>query len=119
MVVSLLGPDFVPQEASRADTAVASILFGFFLGFGFLTAWEAAKQTRRIYKRYGWRKLNTPYVWVVWLEIFACLSYSIINWLFEYGIIPPGYVGHGRLRYSRQRPNANIDVQHCLLLLHW
>ena len=35
------------MTATKTDYQVASLAAGFSLGFGFLTAWEAIKQTRR------------------------------------------------------------------------
>lgn len=35
------------MSATKTDYQVASLAAGFSLGFGFLTAWEAIKQTRR------------------------------------------------------------------------
>jgi hypothetical protein len=88
-MITLLSPDFVLQEVTQEDLIIASIAWGFTLGFGFLTTWTALKQTLQVYGRYGVKRLNSPYVWMIWLEILVCLAFSIICWLFLLGKIGP------------------------------
>jgi amino acid transporter len=88
-MITLLSPHYVAQEVTRTDMLIASIAFGFTCGFGWLTVSKALKQTAQVYQRYGVAKLNTPYVWMIWLEILVCLIFCIICWLHLDGIIPP------------------------------
>lgn len=87
--MALLSLDFVLPEVTEADMAVASIAWGFTIGFGWLTSWTAAKQTVNIFKRNGRRAFRNAYVWMIWLEIIVCLTFSIICWLYVRGVIPP------------------------------
>ncbi|RPB03848.1 hypothetical protein L873DRAFT_1760369 [Choiromyces venosus 120613-1] len=84
--MALLSPHFVLQEVTKGDLSLASICWGFTLGFGFLTTWEAIRQTLRA--RNPWRSI---YVWMIWGEIFVCLAFSIICWLYLDGIIGPSF----------------------------
>lgn len=68
--------------ASRSDYQVASLAAGFSLGFGFLTVWEAMKQTRR-----NKNPLRSTYIYMVWGEILVNLAIAIIAWLFLDGVI--------------------------------
>ncbi|KAF4552043.1 Hypothetical protein D9617_11g008900 [Elsinoe fawcettii] len=86
-----LSPNFVKQEVTGGDMNIASIAWGFSMGFGFLTVWSAVKQTNSAKRRHGARRLNTPYIWMIWLEILVCLAFSIECWLYLVGIIPPGF----------------------------
>lgn len=73
--------------ASETDIKVASLAAGFTLGFGFLTVWEAMKQTRR-----NRNPLRSMYIYMVWGEIIANVAIAIIGWLFLDGIIGPRLV---------------------------
>ncbi|KAL7276802.1 hypothetical protein RUND412_000188 [Rhizina undulata] len=75
----LLPPNYKEQPVTWADISVASICWGFTLGFGFLTTWEAVCQTLR-----ARAPLKSIYVWMIWGEIFVCLAFSIITWLHLY-----------------------------------
>ena len=66
-----------------SDLAVASLAAGFTLGFGFLTTWNAVRQTRTI--RDPWR---SAYIIMVWGEILANTILGIIGYLFINGILP-------------------------------
>lgn len=72
---------------SKSDTQVAALAAGFTIGFGFLTVWEALKQTSR--NRNPSRSL---YIFMVWGEIIANVILGILAWLFLDGTIPAGYV---------------------------
>lgn len=91
-MITLLPGHFKPLVVTKADLSIASIAWGFSIGFGFLTTWKAIKQTVDIQRRYGVSRLNSPYIWMIWLEIVVCLAFSVICWLHLYGIIPPRYV---------------------------
>ncbi|KAA8565477.1 hypothetical protein EYC84_009336 [Monilinia fructicola] len=90
-MLTLLSPNYVPQPTSHGDLAIASIAFGWTLGFGWLTTWTAYKQTKRVRERYGITRVHTPYVVMIWSEIFVCLSFAIICWLHLFGNIPPSF----------------------------
>ncbi|KAL3427542.1 hypothetical protein PVAG01_01051 [Phlyctema vagabunda] len=90
-MLTLLPTHFVQQEVTRQDYLIASLAWGFTLGFGFLTTWTAVKQTLQVGKRYGTSRLNSPYVWMIWMEITVCLSFSIICWLYIIGQIAPSF----------------------------
>lgn len=67
-----------------SDIKIASIAFGFTIGFGFLTVWEAIKQTRR-----NRNPLRSTYIYMLWGEIFANLAIAILGWIFLDGVIKP------------------------------
>ncbi|KAH8661089.1 hypothetical protein BGZ61DRAFT_593874 [Ilyonectria robusta] len=90
-MITLLSPHFVPQEVTEDDLALASLAWGFTIGFGWLTTWTATKQTKRIYERRGLLVFRSAYIWMIWLEILVCLIFSIICWLHLKGIIPPSF----------------------------
>lgn len=87
--MSLLPPNFVLQPVTTDDIVIASLALGFTIGFGWLTTWAAAQQTYRAYKRGGLDVFRNVYIWMIWLELMVCLSFSIICWLHLKGIIPP------------------------------
>ncbi|CAZ86455.1 unnamed protein product [Tuber melanosporum] len=84
--MALLSPHFELQEVTKHDMSLASICWGFTLGFGFLTTWEAIRQTIRA--RTPWKSI---YVWMIWGEIFVCLAFSIICWMYLDGTIGPSF----------------------------
>lgn len=86
---TLVSPHFVAQPVTEEDMIIASLAWGFTLGFGWLTTWTALKQTTQIWRRYGRRSLRNAYVWMIWLEILVCAIFSIICWLHLNGNIPP------------------------------
>ncbi|KAI5235839.1 hypothetical protein E4T42_09616 [Aureobasidium subglaciale] len=88
---TFLSDDFKLQEVTRDDLTIASLCWGFTLGFGFLTTWKALKQSSAMYQRYGLRRLSNAYVWMIWAEILVCLSFSIICWLYLRGIVAPSF----------------------------
>ncbi|OLN92776.1 hypothetical protein CCHL11_06731 [Colletotrichum chlorophyti] len=70
--------------ASKTDYQIASLAAGFTVGFGFLTVWEAIKQTRR-----NRNPLRSTYIYMIWGEIAANLIIAVIGWLFLDGILGP------------------------------
>ncbi|KPM44484.1 hypothetical protein AK830_g2072 [Neonectria ditissima] len=50
--------------------------FGFTIGFGFLTTWEAIKQTRR-----NRNPLRSAYIYMLWGEIIANVGITAIGWI--------------------------------------
>lgn len=73
--------------SSISDYKVASMALGFSLGFGFLTVWQAIKQTKR-----NRNPLRSAYIYMIWGEIAANLGLGILGYLFLNGVIQPGYV---------------------------
>ena len=69
--------------ASRSDVQLAALAAGFTIGFGFLTVWEAIKQTSR-----NRNPLRSLYIYMVWGEIIANVILGILAWLFLDGTIP-------------------------------
>ncbi|KAM5357549.1 hypothetical protein ACJZ2D_016156 [Fusarium nematophilum] len=90
-MITLLSPHYVLQEVTEDDMVIASLAWGFTIGFGWLTTWTATKQTRHIYKNHRLRVFRNAYVWMIWLEILVCLIFSIICWLHLKGYIPPSF----------------------------
>ncbi|KID85853.1 hypothetical protein MGU_06962 [Metarhizium guizhouense ARSEF 977] len=70
--------------ASKGDIQIATLAAGFTLGFGFLTVWEAIKQTRR-----NKRPSRSAYIYMIWGEILANLAIGVVGYLLLDGIISP------------------------------
>ena len=70
--------------ASKTDYQVAALAAGFSLGFGFLTAWEAVKQTRL-----NKNPLRSTYIYMIWGEIVANIVIAILGWVFLEGLVQP------------------------------
>ncbi|TGJ83385.1 hypothetical protein E0Z10_g5379 [Xylaria hypoxylon] len=87
--MSLLPPGFTLPDITENDIIIASIAWGFTLGFGLLTTWTAMRQTRVAYKNTGLRVLRNAYILMIWGEIIVCLAFSIICFLHIRRIIPP------------------------------
>lgn len=67
---------------STDTNTLASLAAGFALGFGFLTVWEAIKQTRR-----NQNPRKSLYICMIWGEIVANLGLGIMGWLLLDGIL--------------------------------
>ncbi|RMZ73238.1 MFS multidrug transporter [Pyrenophora seminiperda CCB06] len=72
------------MSASVQDYQLAALAAGFTLGFGFLTVWEAIKQTRR-----NQSPLRSAYIYMIWGEILVNFIIGIIGWLFLNGKLGP------------------------------
>lgn len=68
--------DFVAMSSSAKDYKVAAMAVGFTIGFGFLTTWEAIKQTKR-----NRNPLRSTYIYMLWGEIIANLGIMVIGWI--------------------------------------
>ncbi|KAJ0159940.1 hypothetical protein CTA2_8856 [Colletotrichum tanaceti] len=90
-MVNLLSPNFKLEEVTPDDIVIASLAWGFTLGFSWLTVWTAVKQTTAMYRRQGDRIYRNAYIWMIWLEILVCAIFSVICWLHLKGIIPPSF----------------------------
>ncbi|RYP78791.1 hypothetical protein DL769_003127 [Monosporascus sp. CRB-8-3] len=90
--MSLLSPHFVLQEVTRGDIIIASLAWGFTIGFGWLSVWTAMKQSWQAYKRTGLQVLHNGYIWMIWLEVLVCLGFGIICFLYLLYVIPPSFI---------------------------
>ncbi|KAI0159957.1 hypothetical protein GGR52DRAFT_171316 [Hypoxylon sp. FL1284] len=66
---------------SNVDIQVSSIAFGFSIGFGIWTLWEAVKQTRR-----NRNPLRSTYIHMIWGEILASLVIMVVGYLWIGGM---------------------------------
>jgi hypothetical protein len=73
--------------ASLSDIQLAALAAGFTIGYGFLTVWEALKQTRL-----NRNPLRSVYIYMIWGEIVANIGIGVIGWTFLAGVIGPTYV---------------------------
>lgn len=55
---TLLPPHFVQEEVTSDDFVIASLAWGFTLGFGWLTVSSAIAQTAKTWRRYGSRSIH-------------------------------------------------------------
>ncbi|KAK6073197.1 hypothetical protein SCUP234_08795 [Seiridium cupressi] len=113
--MSLLPPNYVPMTVTEDDLAIASLAWGFTLGFGWLTTWTAAKQTIAAYRRSGTRVFRNIYIWMIWGEITVCLAFSILCWLHLKGVIPPRLVWRLKIGVAVLITAINISV-YCIWL---
>jgi len=74
----------ISTMSSSQDFELAALATGFTIGFGFLTVWEAVKQTRRNRNR-----LRSAYIYMIWGEIAVNAAIVIIGWLFLHGKLGP------------------------------
>lgn len=72
------------MATTKSDTQLAALAAGFTIGFGFLTVWEAIKQTTR-----NKNPLRSAYIYMLWGEIVANIVIAIIGWVFLDGYIGP------------------------------
>ena len=79
--------DFVEFKPSVVEMNVASIIWGISLALAGFNLSKAIKQTWFVYKR---TKGLSAYVILVWLEMAANLSISVMSWLFIWGTIKAG-----------------------------
>jgi hypothetical protein len=77
----------VSPVKSKSDLTVAAMAFGFTIGFGFLTTWEAIKQTRR-----NRNPLRSSYIYMIWGEIVANIGMMVSGWLWIDQVVPSEYV---------------------------
>ncbi|TDZ14275.1 hypothetical protein Cob_v012834 [Colletotrichum orbiculare MAFF 240422] len=90
-MTNLLSPHFKLEDVTEDDMVIASLAWGFTLGFGWLTTWTAMKHTAAMYRRQRDRIWRNPYIWMIWLEILVCAIFAIICWLHLKGVIPPSF----------------------------
>ncbi|KAK7033921.1 hypothetical protein VNI00_012545 [Paramarasmius palmivorus] len=75
---------FALLDITTNDIKIASLAFGWTLGFGYFTACHAVRETRRT------RRVNT-YVVLIWGELLVCLIFAVICWLYLTHDIPPSF----------------------------
>lgn len=88
-MITLLPSHFVLEEVTGYDLAIASLAWGFTLGIGWLTTWTAMKQTTQVYRRHGLGIFYNAYVWMIWGDIFVCLAFGIICFMYLLAVIQP------------------------------
>ncbi|KAF4984111.1 hypothetical protein FZEAL_650 [Fusarium zealandicum] len=90
-MITLVPAHYKAQEVTKDDIVIASLAWGFTIGFGWLTTWTAVKQTTKVYRRHGTRVWSNSYIWMIWLELLACLVFAVICFLHLLGYIPPSF----------------------------
>lgn len=84
---SLFMPDhYTLEPVAPADIKLASIAWGFTLGFSFLTAVKAAKQTIKIWRR---TRRPTTYIILAWGELIVSTIFGFICYFYLDGQFPP------------------------------
>ncbi|QRW01346.1 hypothetical protein RhiLY_00343 [Ceratobasidium sp. AG-Ba] len=68
---------FQELEVTSTDMNLATLAFGWTLGFGYFVAWHAFKLTRR----------RSTFINMCWLEIVVSVALAIICWLYICGVI--------------------------------
>ncbi|CAE6423868.1 unnamed protein product [Rhizoctonia solani] len=69
-----------PPVILDGDMRLATMAFGFTIGFGWFVVWHAIRQTRKTRR---W----SAYIIMCWSEIFVCTVFAIICWLYLCEII--------------------------------
>ncbi|GAA6007021.1 uncharacterized protein JCM10292_003432 [Rhodotorula paludigena] len=72
---------YVPEPVTEGDMRVATIAFGWVLGFCLWTIATAWQQTHRV----------SVYTVLIWGEIVVCLVFAVLCWLFMIEVIPPSF----------------------------
>lgn len=88
--MSFVSPHYVPEPVTQEDYIIASLAFGFTLGFGWLTTWTAIRQTLHGYKKRGGRVFRSPYIIMIWSEIVVCAGFAIMCFLYLKHLLHPG-----------------------------
>lgn len=70
------------------DREISLILWGFSLGYGFLTAWKAYKQTMKVNPSC---RIRSVYVWLIWLDILGSFGFGMGAWFFMQVHVKPGF----------------------------
>lgn len=74
-----ISQDYQAQESTLDDIKVASIFWGWQLGFTVLVGAEAGGLTFKVWRRTGGL---TPYVIMVWVEILCNMIWGVISWMY-------------------------------------
>lgn len=84
-----LGENYTPPPVTDRDREISLILWGFSLGFGFLTCWKAYKQTMKVNPKC---RLRSVYVWLIWIDLLGSFGFGIGAWFFMQGHVKAGWV---------------------------
>lgn len=90
--MTLLPTHFKLEDVTQEDLIIASLAWGFTMGFGWLTTCTALRQTAHAYRRHRGRAWCSVYIVMIWSEISVCLGFGIICFLYLMGIIPPSFI---------------------------
>ena len=77
---------YVIQPTTKSDLIIASIVFGLAISLAVLAAFRGIKQTKS-----SRRPLRSVYVWMIWLELAACVVIAILCLLYLVKIIRPSF----------------------------
>ncbi|KAJ6490282.1 hypothetical protein C8R47DRAFT_1215144 [Mycena vitilis] len=80
----LTAKPYVDLVVTESDMLVASMAFGWTLGFGYFTVCHAVRETRRT------RRFNI-YVFLIWLQIIVSTAFAVMTWLYLKKIIPHSF----------------------------
>ncbi|KIY67495.1 hypothetical protein CYLTODRAFT_375924 [Cylindrobasidium torrendii FP15055 ss-10] len=75
---------YQPLSVSRGDMILASMAFGWTLGFGYFTALHCIRETKRS------RRVNT-YVILIWGELVTCITFAVLSWLYLNKDVQPSF----------------------------
>ncbi|CAE7182916.1 unnamed protein product [Rhizoctonia solani] len=75
---------FKEAKSLPEDVRLATLAFGFTMGFGYFVVWHAIKQSHKI-------QMRSAYIIMCWVEIAACIIWAILSWLFITGSIGPSF----------------------------
>ncbi|KAG9104121.1 hypothetical protein FRC06_005237 [Ceratobasidium sp. 370] len=65
------------MEVNDGDMKLATLAFGWTIGFGYFVVWHAIKQSKKL----------SAFTIMCWLEILVCTIFAIICWLYLCGIV--------------------------------
>jgi hypothetical protein len=93
-----LSPNYTPEVVDGTDLRIASLAWGFTLGFSFLTSVKAGRQTATI-----WRRAHrvTTYVTLIWGEMLVSTIFGFICWFYIDHFFNPRYVLARLKKYQR------------------
>ncbi|KAJ0120788.1 hypothetical protein J7T55_015522 [Diaporthe amygdali] len=77
---TFLPPQFVLEEVTSDDFVIASLAWGFTLGFGWLTVSAAITQSAKTWRRYGSRSIHNTYIWLI---CFAFYFTILTTWALQ------------------------------------
>ncbi|KAK8127210.1 hypothetical protein PG984_008318 [Apiospora sp. TS-2023a] len=111
--MSFVSPHYVPEPVTQEDYIIASLAFGFTVGFGWLTTWTAIRQTWHGYKKRRGRVFRSPYIIMIWGEIIVCAGFAILCFL---------YLKHLRILVTLWALQVHfllqIIINRCAILIH-
>ncbi|KAK8091302.1 hypothetical protein PG994_000807 [Apiospora phragmitis] len=119
--MSFVSPHYVPETVTTEDYIIASLAFGFTLGFGWLTTWTAIRQTWHGWKKRGGRVFRSPYIVMIWSEIVVCAGFAILCFLYLEHVLQPClayYFGILTLWALQVHFLLQIIINRCAILIH-